>query len=426
MGLSRNRINLTNFSGFAGCFWLFITINPYISWLFSTLILGIISFILMTLATYFNVHNAEKQVWSKSKLLFAVIICIYIAYLGLAYVSTFLNMIFRVLQYFPLLFLLFWKEKNLLSVYEWFRKLILFFAYGSILLTLFGLGGIHNNIPHIELEGMSNAHNLSRNILKIYGFAVTSTIAEYPLFGRSVIMRAHGCLQEPGHFAIILGLLFIIDTFSKRKVNVAMVICGFLTFSPFFYFSFLLVALIKFSTMKNKKGVYSTVLVISLLLLIISLSLSKSTKEVLWYSLVGRNLEIVVETWKATGSLTETLDMRTSLPGRLLFRQFSQTPKVWTGDVNILYDNETVVLSDYRGFILTLGIIGLAISLITAYCALYNMRRRLYRFVFITTLFLIYLHRSWMFYAPYIVTLCYLGSFLLENNFRKKIQNKKY
>ncbi len=426
MGLSRNTINVANFSGFAGCFWLFITINPYISWLFSTLLLAIIAFLLMLLATYFNVVNSDKQLWSKSKLLFAIIISIYIFYLGIAYRPLFISMLFRVMQYFPLLFLLFWKEKNLISVYEWFRKLILFFAFGSLLLAFLGLIGVHNSIPHIEMEGMSNAHMLSQNVLKIYGFAVNSTISEYALFGRSVIMRAHGCLQEPGHFAIILGLLFIIDTFSKRKVNTAIVICGFLTFSPFFYFSFLLVALIKFSTMKNKKGVYSTVLVISLFFLIIFLSLSESTKEVLWYSLAGRNLEIVVETWKTTGSLTETLDMRTSLPGRLLFRQFSQTPKVWTGDVNILYDNETVVLSDYRGFILTLGIIGLVISLITAYCSLYNIRRRLYRFVFITILFLIYLHRSWMFYAPYIVTLCYLGSFLLENNFRKKSHHKLY
>ena len=237
---------------------------------------------------------------------------------------------------------------------------------------------------------------------RVYGCIVVTAKGG---FLSSVIPRACGPLQEPGHFAIILGFIFLIDRFARNSISKWIVICGMLTFS----INFVILAGLGelYDMMVNKVGWRKLKIYLSFLLFctIIFFSLDESLQAQLSFLLYERNLEQIVGSFISTNSLQGALDERINQTGAYYYEQFTHSSKVISGLGKL--DSE-VVLSDYRGLILLLGYIGLILSVILAYTALLGAKFRQGIFL-ICALFLVYLHRAWMMHQPYIYFLIFIA-----------------
>ncbi len=72
-----------------------------------------------------------------------------------------------------------------------------------------------------------------------------------------------------------------------------------------------------------------------------------------------------------------------------------------------------MVLSDYRGIIYSFGYVGMILSILTLLSIIFNVKSWKSRFAFIVALVLVFLHRAWMFNAPYLYFFSFLGVALL-------------
>ena len=196
-----------------------------------------------------------------------------------------------------------------------------------------------------------------------------------------------------------------IDRFSHRKINFWIVLCGLLTFSLNFVLMFIFVEFHNFFIRQNlgKALKLSIVLVGSIGLLFFILP--QQTKDTIVYLFFERNIENVYENYEATGSLTGALDARTGDYSLILYENIDNNSFLFgTG-----YYDSSSALSDYRGTILYIGLIGLLLSIIASISILQIKGYWRLKVSLFLSLFLIYLHRGWMMYYAYLYFLSYLA-----------------
>ena len=338
---------------------------------------------------------------SKSRRAMAFYVFLYFLW-ALIKMGHFLAFVSVAMTFVPVLCLLFWPNDKLNEVYTLFRKVVIFFAIGSSIITILSFVGLTSFIPHFELPGQSALHTNKDDFYQIFIiFPQLNTIS-------SVTMRACGMMEEPGHFAIVLGFVYMIDRYLHRKINPAIIICGILTFSSAFFLIFFFTELWNFFKYWKKTILYlaSTFLVGA----IIYSSLPSDAQDAVRFLAYERNLEKVTEAFSSSGSLDEALDERSSDYATRVYDRMSFGQKL-IGDE---WDND-MILSDYRGFIVRMGIIGLVfivmISLMSISGAPFQLKVSL-----LLTLFLIMIHRSWFFYEPFPYFMSFLACTLFKYN----------
>lgn len=303
----------------------------------------------------------------------------------------------RIFDFLPLLLLFLWPKEILNDWYGFLRKVIIFFAIGASIVTILSFMGVLQYLPYYTVDPTSQLHKDRGLQYHIYGLFLT-------IPNETWASRACGPLQEPGHFAVLLGFFHLIDRFNHRKINFWIVLCGFLTFSSNFVLMFLFVEfhnfLMREKMVKAWKALFVGVIVVGLL----SFILPQSTKDQITYLFFERNLESVYENYEDSG-LTGALDQRAGEYSLNRYNNLSRTAFIFgTG-----YYDSSSALSDYRGTILYIGLIGLLLSILTSFFILMTKGSWRVKVSLFLCLFLVYLHRAWMLYSAFLYFLSYMA-----------------
>jgi hypothetical protein len=134
-------------------------------------------------------------------------------------------------------------------------------------------------------------------------------------------------------------------------------------------------------------------------------------QEMVYFLAYERNMEQVVDSFEKSGSLNEALDERTNEMGQNVYDRLSFEQKLVGGE-----GGRFLILSDYRGFIVAMGYIGLWIVILISLLTLSGAPPLLKISLFLS-LTMIMLHRSWFFYEPF----PYLMSFMACTLYNYKI-----
>lgn len=394
-----------NLIPYACLFWLFVNLDSFFIWNRLENILRVIAALGVLYASYSVWKQELFRLPSKDFIPFAFI-SLYYLWQTFSVDDNLLKLLGRALGFVPLLLIMFWPPTLLSDIYSRFRKIIIFFAVGASIVSVFAFTGVLDYLPCYVLGPRSALHERMGVVYRVYGLFVT-------IYGDlEFVPRACGMLQEPGHFAIILGFVYMTDRLLGHKISWWVVVCGIFTFSSAFFLLVVVTEIFNIYTKRQIIIVLSSVLFFILLLGVVYFSLDKYNQEQINYLAYERNLKDVV----SAGSLSQALDERTNSTGDAVFRKIT-TRNIWMG-LNVR-DNDAV-LSDYRGVIVQSGLIGLLLLLFACFFSTRGLpiRKRIPLFFL---LLLVVIHRSWMFGSSYLFFLSFMAtttifSALLEKN----------
>jgi hypothetical protein len=381
---------------YAVVLWILVMINSIIVWGSISAAVRVVAFGGMVASTL--ALKNQLRITNKNLLLFFVTLVLYvwISYKKMHNVGMFAAYF---MNYIPLLLIYFWPKTYLLKSYLLFRKLIIIVSIFASIISILILLGQASWLPYYVMPAQSGLHQGLGYVYYVYGFIVTINDPS-----QSQLFRACGFLQEPGHFSIFLGFVYMIDRFIKQKQNWWVIICGILTFSGnfllFVLFTEIKVIVDNFLNHKLNVNKYLNYLkyvtIVGSVGFILYVILPRSITDQFYYTLYERNLEKVFDAYQESGSLEGALDERVNDYGEFEYEHATTQEMIWG---KVRRDAE-VVLSDYRGLILNLGIIGMSmIALLT----LVIIRRESWgvKIAVASSVLLIVIHRSWMCLAPY-------------------------
>jgi hypothetical protein len=369
--------------------WFFVVLNSYLVW---TPLAPAFHFFPALLILWGTFLLSDKLSPSRYNRIFFLCITIYYIWMVISRSESFASVIKISTDFVPFLCIILWPTEQLYKTYHTIRKVIVFFAIGSAILSVLILLGLHEWIPHLVLPAREALHERLGIFYHLYIFFVADV---YPVMG--VSPRACGMLQEPGHFSILLGFIYLIDRLSGLKINKGIIICGLMTFSSTFV---LIVLFTEIHHLLSWKGVRKiTLFMFVLLLIIIGLYffLPTGLKDQLYHFAYGRNLEKVVEAFNETSSLTGALDERANNFSIAYYEKMSTMQYFLGGGTK----NPGYALSDYRGMILNIGFLGMILAIISYLSIFINTPFKL-KIALALTFFLVLIHRSWMLFQPYL------------------------
>lgn len=374
--------------------WFFVSINSFFLWFGFGRIIQIIAFFGMLFA---SLKLLKKFKITTYNLPIFLSLLVYVLW-SVGFISNQYALLIKTFNFIPLFLLLFWPKDVFNDCYKVLRKAVIFFAIGSSVVSILSFVGVLYYLPHFTFGAHSQLHESKGIGYFVYGaFVVLYSSA-------GISSRACGPLQEPGHWAIILGLFYLIDWYVLRKRNVWIIICGILTFSSGFL---AMVLFVEIFNLFSKKYIGKTIRYLSTLIIVLYIGfllLPQDTKDQVVYLLFERNLESVFESFDETGSLDDALDARAS--DYSLRRYDNMTIDDFLFGTG--YRDTSAAVSDYRGTILYMGLIGLILSIIPVVLIIRRAKWML-AVSLCLCLFLIYLHRGWMFFSSYIYFLAFLA-----------------
>lgn len=381
---------------YAVVLWILVIINSIIVWGSFSYVFRIAAFGGVVLSTFYL--KTKLRVTNKNLTLFLITLILYI---WISYKKCYNVNIFAAYftNFIPLLLLYFWPKNELLKSYLLFRKCIVIICVCASIISILSLMGLSSWIPHYTMPPQSDLHERLGYFYDVYGLIVTinatNQFQEY---------RACGVLQEPGHFSIFLGFVYMIDRFMKLKANWWVIICGLLTFSGNFllFVLFTEIKVIVDNFLEHKLNVnkyirfFKYAAIIGSVGFILYVILPRSITDQFYYTLYERNLEKVINTYEESGSLEDALDERANDYGEFAYNN-ATTEELIYGKGRRDYD---VVLSDYRGLMMNIGLIGL---IMVALVSFFIIKRCSWgvKVAVALSIFLIVIHRSWMCWAPY-------------------------
>lgn len=372
--------------------WFLVTIDSFFLWWSFGRIFRFLALLGMLYSTLL-VSNRFRTTTYNLPIFFSLLL--YIFWL-LPFFHNQILVFIKIFDFSTFLLLLFWPKETLANCYKLLRKVIIFFAIGSSIVSILSLIGVLQYLPHFTLEARSSLHKDRGVLYYVYGAFVTMNGAA----------RACGPVQEPGHWAVITGLFYLIDRFALQKRSFWMILGGVLTFSSAFLLMFLSVEVLTLFSRHSLKQ-FRNLLLILVGLFIVFLILPQNIKENINYLFFERNLESVYENYNENESLAGALDARASNYSIDLY--YSLSPRdFWFGRG---YRDTTAAISDHRGTILFIGLIGLILSIIPSVLILLKANWRLF-IALGFSMFLVYIHRGWMYYAPYIYFLGFMAETL--------------
>lgn len=297
----------------------------------------------------------------------------------------------RFASFFPLVF---FSKKIHYEIFKYFRTIIIISSIFGILIFFLLLIGV--DLPYYKIDGFSIPMQRNNDYYRLYGLVVSSTNTVYNFMGVN-IARVCGPFQEPGHFAIFIGIVLSIEKFLWNKTSLLLVIAGFLTFSPAFIAIFALI--ISYDILLGKRFKLLLGLIFSFAILFGVIIQNQKVKDALYYISIGRNFSNIEEA---------SLDSRTGEKALRAYNSFSKTKAIWTGKGEEWVNERYGVLSDYRGFVFRFGLLGLFLSVLLSVVILTRAKKQVL-FFFFPILVLIHAHRFWMFLGPYIYILFLIG-----------------
>lgn len=401
---NRSSSTIYRYLPFIATIWFFVIIESYLVWNpLAPLMHSVPSFLLMwgTL----NIKNHLE--YTKSKHVICIFLTLYIFWAIITLCEDIPQVIRRAFDFVPILFFIFWPKQLIEKTYLIIRKVVLFYAIGSSIVTVLILAGFENSIPHIILPPREALHVRLDIVYYVYGLFVTLC---YPVTG--VAGRACGMLMEPGHFAVVLGHIYLIERLRGTKVNWWFVICGILTFSSVFMFFVLFTEVRRLFSKRDFKKVAYVLICSPFVLYGIFVLLPEQVQDEIEYQIYGRNLEQVVEAYEMTSSINGALDERASDYSLRAYESMNMMEFLFGGE----HIEPGECLSDYRGMIIYMGCVGMFLSILVYLTIISKIPIHL-RISLMLSYLLIIVHRSFMLFEPYI----YLYAFfvlILANNER--------
>ena len=390
---------------FVATIWFFVSIDAFFIWGSLGGPLRIAGTAGMFIFSLLIVNKWVVTARNLPVMLFILLYCLW-----LMRFNNFVVSVAKLFDFIPFLLVLLWPKAILKEWHGFIRKIIIFFAIGSTVVTVLSLVGVLEYIPHFTLSAHSQLHKFLDYQYDVYGVFVT--------IRTGYVARACGPLHEPGHWAIILGFFYLIDRFSGRKINLWIVIGGLMTFSLNFFLMFVFVEFHNlFSKNFGKTILYSAIAAVVILIMVFVLP--PQTKETLEYMIFERNADVISAGEGSSGSLTGALDARAGDYSLSLYESMDRNSLLFgTG-----YSDSSSALSDYRGTILYMGVVGLALSILLSLSILMLRAPWRLRISLFLCLFLVFLHRGWMMYYAYLFFLSYLA--IAVNGTYQKIENEK-
>jgi hypothetical protein len=215
-------------------------------------------------------------------------------------------------------------------------------------------------------------------------------------------------MEEPGHFSIVLGFIYLIDRYTHRRINPAIILCAVLAFSSAFFLILMFTEFFNIFKYWGKTIKYCIAAVFAGFA--IYQSLPRDIQDMVSFLAYERNLKQVTEAFESSGSLNEALDERSNDFGNRIYDHMSFNQKL----VGTEWDRD-MVLSDYRGFIVKMGLIGFVLIVLISLASLSGASFQLKVSLFLTML-LIMLHRSWFFLEPFPYFMSFIACTIYNNN----------
>lgn len=363
-------------------FWLLYVMNSIFAWFSFSVVLRVVA-VTGVVASSFLMERHEV---TKERRWIALLTFLYFlwAFIKMDQILAYLSV---AMTFVPFMCIVFWPNDLLLRCYNIFRKFVIFFAIGSTIITALAYVGLTSHLPHYELGPQSALHENWDDYYRVY-------LIFPELNGVNMLFqRACGMMEEPGHFSIVLGLVYLIDRYTHRKINPAIIIAAIFTFSSAFFLIFLFTEFWNLIVKWKKTLLY---IVCSLALCFFAYkALPRDMQDMVYYLAYERNMEHVVDAFDSSGSLDEALDERANDLGKNVYAHLSFEQKLVGGE-----GDRFIVLSDYRGFIVAMGYIGLILVISISLTTLYGAPPLLKISLFLSLL-MIMLHRSWFFYEPF-------------------------
>jgi hypothetical protein len=382
--------------------WLLYAMNSILAW-YS---FGVVFRVVAATGVVFATFRMKDRVVTRKRGWIAFLTFLYYFWAAMKF-DHFLAYLSVTMTFVPFMCILFWPNRVLKRTYEIFRKVVIFFAIGSAILTALSYVGLTSRIPHFEMGSQSALHENRNDYYNIY-------LGIFPELNgiNFLFIRACGMMEEPGHFSIVLGFVYLIDRYMQRKINPTIIICAIFTFSSTF---FLMMLFTEFWNLivSWKKALLYLMCTIGLCVVVYNV-LPRDMQDMVYYLAYERNMEQVVDAYDSSGSLDEALDERASNLGTRVYDQLSFDQKLVGGE----WDS-SLVLSDYRGFIVRMGYIGFLLVVLIALLSLSGVPLLLKISLFLSLL-MIMLHRSWFFYEPFPYFMsfmaCALYTYMSSNN----------
>lgn len=393
------KLTTANITAFVIFIHTLISIRPFFTWIMPIKPMIMTSAVLLTFL-FVDAFIRGFLVFSKKRI--ALFFVSFVFVLELSH-----NLLFTIVYYLPFTYLMFFRGDIILHSFLIFKKVIWWISiFTLILFCAFLLGVPLTKIPYYEVETFSLANVNSFNFFRIYGFIVTLSSSIIPL-GMINIVKSCGIFAEPGHFAVILGIIYWVNKIVIGRRNLVFIIAGLSTLSPVFVVILVLSELlelffrIKMFSVKNILYFMTTVIIVFLFI----------STDIVYKSLISDKLSEIEE-------VNELLDSRTNKMALSAYEQMSKTPKMYFG-VNAKQRELDGCLSDYRGFIFYHGLVGLGLLLIVVFMFSYMSKNKEKSVAILLFSFIIIVHRSWMFDGPYLLILM-LPLVLIEKNEKSK------
>lgn len=363
--------------------WLLCVMNSVFEWFSFSVLFRVIASAGIVITSVLS----KKHIVTRQRLGIAFLTFLFFLWVAMRYdsIRTYISV---AMTYVPFMCIVFWSDEKLKKTYELFRKIVIFYAIGSSILTALSYVGMTSYIPHFEIGPQSPLHENRNDYYYIYlGFF--PEINGVDIF----FQRACGMMEEPGHFSIVLGLVYLIDRYTHHKINPAIIICAIFTFSSAFFLIMLFTEFWNLVLYWKKALLY---LICTIVLgVVIYRVLPRDMQDMVFFLAYERNLEQVVDAYDKSGSLDDALDERANDMGKNVYDHMSFDQKLVGGE-----GGQFIILSDYRGFIITLGYIGFWIVVLISLMSL-SGAPLLLRISLFLSLLMIMLHRSWFFYEPF-------------------------
>ena len=351
----------------------------------------------MTVASFW-VLRINKEI-KRNSYNFFFVTSIFFLWLTFTMSENFSQVLSYFVKYVPLFLVLFWPVDIICKSYKFIRFVVIFFAVGGAVVSIMTITDLISHIPYYVIPPQETLHERLGCDYHVYGVFPTLNSPSALVTG----VRACGMMKEPGHFAIILGYIYLIDRYLGNKINLWIIIAGILTFSSTF---FIIAFFTEIRYIFKKKFIVKVIKyapLIVLLLISVYFILPSGIRDQINYLFFERNLAEVVDALNTSSSLSEGLDMRANVTSVSTYEHIS-TLQFWTGGVEF---DSSLSLADYRGLILRIGLIGVILSFLTYVSATGGGGKAL-RISLVLIYLLIIAHRSWMLQAPYLYFLSFL------------------
>lgn len=373
--------------------YAFIALNPFIRWILGTEIFYAFC-IISTLVC------VPKLKVSKNRIFLFIALIIYVAYITLPLFEGYTLRIGHLLWFIPLFVIIFYENKILYHSFLKLKNMLVFISAVSICVWIMTSIGI--NIPYIEFL---REEGIRSNTYRLYGIVLALYSHGNPVdTGLGGVERVCGVFAEPGAYAIILGLMLLfIKMDLKSTSNKILTVAGILTFSPVFYFIFIIGILSNY--LYARKINRSQIYILASVLIVIFVSVTDTY--------IGKQVRFLVYERTFSNIKTNPIDDRVDSALMQYFNKFVSGGPLFTG---YGYDELIRVRStpNYRKYILAFGILGLILSVILTLVIISTIPKVQYP-IFIAVLLMIFAHRSWTMLLPSVYTLLIIGrAYLVE------------